>query len=37
MSPAERVTLIAEAKRWNAVPLLAYKQAGQILYQEVKC
>src|SRR3990167_9409038 len=35
MSPAERAALRAEAERWGAVALLAYKQDGAICYMEV--
>ena len=35
MSPAEREALTAEAVKWNAVPLLAYKRDGVIQYKQV--
>ena len=35
MSPAEREALTAEAVKWNAVALLAYKRDGVIQYKQV--
>jgi|SRR3989304_3644297 len=34
LSPAEREALIAEAKKWGAIALVAYKKDGEIKYRE---
>ena len=36
LSSAEREALIAEAKKWKAVPLVAFKRDGEIHYREVR-